>query len=117
MSEEQVPEHITTLIQALRDNPSLNAGGRAAVGERTGTEAAQAAAEYYQSQGYTITAEELLDLIFATNSTAAEELDDAELHKVSGGAWGPPQRSDFDMDVFLASLEQVTVTRPPRRMH
>ena len=114
MNEKQLPEHIATFIQALRDNPSLIAGAGAAVADRAGTEASQAAAEYYQSQGYTITADELLDLIFATNSTAAEELDDAELHQVSGGTWGPSQQADFDMAVLLASLEQVTITRPRR---
>ena len=114
MDDQQLPQHITTFLRALQDDPALIDAATAAVGDRTGSDAAQAAATYYQSQGYTISAKELLDLIVAISSTATNELGDAELQEVSGGHWGPSQQSDFDMALLSASLEQVTITRPPR---
>ncbi len=91
MTEMQLPQHIAAFIDAVQSDPALVAGATTAVGDRTGTEAAQAAAEYYQSQGYTITSEELFALQAASKSAAGEELSDEELVSISGG-WigGPP---------------------------
>ena len=114
MSANQLPDHLAAFVAAVQDNPALVEGAKSAVGGLTGGDAAQAAAAYYQAQGFTISAKELLDLIVAINSTATNELGDAELQEVSGGHWGPAQQSDFDMALLSASLEQVTITRPPR---
>jgi bacteriocin-like protein len=90
MTHQQLPGHLEAFIDAVQSDPALVAGATAAVGDRTGTEAAQAAAEYYQCQGYTITPEELFALASASKSAAGEELTEEELASISGGWFGPP---------------------------
>ena len=94
MTEHQLPDHIAVFVAAIKDNPALTAGATEAVGDRTGTDAANAAAEYYQSQGYTITAEELLALKAASKSALGEELHEDELASIAGG-WVHPNPHVF----------------------
>ena len=94
MTENQLPDHVAVFIAAIKDNQALIEGATAAVADRTGTEAAQAAAEYYQSHGYTITSEELFALKAASKSAAGEELNDDELASITGG-WVHPDPHVF----------------------
>ena len=89
MSVNQLPEHLAVFVTEVQDNPALVQGASAAVGDRTGNDAVSAAAAYYQSQGYTITTEELLALEASRKSSAGEELSDEELHVIAGGLWEP----------------------------
>lgn len=88
MSVNQLPDHLAAFVAAVQDNPALVEGAKSAVGGLTSSDAAQAAAAYYQAQGYTITAEELLALEASRKSAAGEELNDEELHAIAGGSWG-----------------------------
>jgi len=90
MTQQQLPSHLEAFVAGVQNDPALVAGATAAVGELSGSQAAQAAAQYYQSQGYTITTEDLIALEASRKSAAGEELSDEELQVISGGnAWGP----------------------------
>lgn len=85
MSDHTLPAHIETLLTGLRDNPSLAQGVTAAAGELTGTQRAEAAATYYRSNGYDVTAEELTALEIARKHATGEPLSEHELETVAGG--------------------------------
>lgn len=85
MSDNTIPAHLETLLTGLRDDPSLAAGATTAAGTLTGTQRAEAAATYYRSKGYEVTAEELSALEIARKSAVGAPLSDDELETVAGG--------------------------------
>ena len=86
MSDNTLPANLETLLTGLQDDPSLAQGATDAVGELTGAPAAEAAATYYRSKGYDVTAEEITALEIARKQATGEALSEDELEAVAGGA-------------------------------
>ena len=104
MSDDTLPAHLETLLTGLRDDPSLAQGATAAAGALTGTDAAEAAAAYYRSKGYDVTADELTALEIARKQATGEALSEDELNAVAGGNLF----SVFAQSVFTDSSLQFT---------
>lgn len=85
MADATLPDHLEKLLDALQADAALGGGVIAAVGDREGTAAAEAAAAYYTEAGYPVTAEELIALEAARKQATGQSLTDAELEAVAGG--------------------------------
>ena len=85
MADATLPDHLEKLLDALQADAALGGGVIAAVGDREGTAAAEAAAAYYTAAGYPVTAEELIALEAARKQATGQSLTDAELEAVAGG--------------------------------
>jgi hypothetical protein len=86
MTDQAPPEHLTRLLTDLQANEALAAGARAVVGEHQGRQAFEAAATYYQAQGYPVSVDELMALEIARKQASGEALTDDELDAVAGGS-------------------------------
>jgi hypothetical protein len=85
MASNELPAHLAKLFADLQSDPALGEGASAAVGDKTGKAAAEAAAAYYHGKGYEISVTELIAIEAARKEATGEPLEDHELEAVAGG--------------------------------
>jgi hypothetical protein len=85
MSDRELPAHLLAFVNDLQSDPVLRQGAAAVVGDLEDAAAAEAAAAYFQSQGFQVTAPELTAFKVFRKQAADEPLSEYELEFVAGG--------------------------------